>query len=283
MTIVRRILSASILTHISGIYLIGLSVIALAIPFFPQFDPNFFDPNTLGDPAPPSWLHWFGTDDLNRDLLIRSIYGARISLTVGIVAVGISTFVGIVYGLVSGYIGGRTDAFLMRLIDLFMAIPSIFLILTIQIILTPTIYNVMIVIGLTSWMGVARLVRAEVLSIKEQMFVTAARGRGLSNFRLLFKHILPHTVHPVIVAATLGIGGAILTESVLSFLGLGVQPPHASWGNMLENSLAYMSDAPWMTLIPGLLITLTVLAFNFLGDGIRIALDPKDADDVRVN
>ena len=139
----------------------------------------------------------------------------------------------------------------------------------------------MIVIGLTSWMGVARLVRAEVLSVKERVFMTAARARGLSEFRIMFKHLLPHTLNPVIVSATLGIGGAILTESVLSFLGLGVQPPHPSWGNMLENSLAYMTDAPWMTIIPGLLITLTVLAFNFLGDGIRIVFQPKDTDHVR--
>ena len=159
MTVFKAILTVNRLTLISGLYLLGLGILAIIIPFFPSLDPNYFDPNTLGDPLPPTFAHWFGTDDLNRDILLRSIYGARISLTVGVVAVGISTLMGILYGLLSGYIGGKADAILMRLLDLFMAIPSIFLILTIQIILTPSIYNVMIVIGLTSWMGVVRLVR----------------------------------------------------------------------------------------------------------------------------
>ena len=276
-----RLLRVNTMTRLSVIYLLLLSILALIIPFFPQFDPTYFNPITLGDPTPPSFDHWFGTDDLNRDILLRSIYGARISLTVGVVAVGLSTVMGVIYGLISGYLGGRIDALMMQVLDLFMAIPSLFLILTIQLILTPNIYNVMIVIGMTSWMGVARLVRAEVLSLKERVFVTAARARGLGETRLMFKHLLPHTLNPVIVSATLGIGGAILTESILSFLGLGVQPPHPSWGNMLENSLAYMTDAPWMTLIPGILITLTVLAFNFLGDGIRAVFQPKDTDHAR--
>jgi len=165
---------------------------------------------------------------------------------------------------------------MMRFVDMMMAIPTIFLILAIQIILTPSITNIMIVIGLTSWMGVARLVRSEVLSVKERVFITAARARGLGWRRLLFKHIFPHTLNPIIVAAMLGMGAAILTESVLSYLGLGVQPPHASWGNMLENSLAFMEDAPWMALIPGIMITLTVLALNFLGDGLRAKLNPRE-------
>ena len=145
----------------------------------------------------------------------------------------------------------------------------------VQVTLEPSIFNVMVVIGVTSWMGMARLVRAEVLSIKERVFVTACRSRGLPEKTVLFKHILPHTLNPVIVAAMLGMGGAILVESVLSFLGLGVQPLHASWGNMLENSLGFLRDAPWMALIPGILITLTVLSLNFLGDGLWLLLDPK--------
>ena len=194
---------------------------------------------------------------------------------VGFVAVSISLSIGVFIGLISGFIGGRTDAIIMRTIDVLMALPTLFLILMVQVILEPSIFNVMIVIGITSWMGMARIVRAEVLSYKERTFVTACKARGISMRTILFKHILPHTLNPVIVGAMLGMGGAILVESVLSFLGLGVQPPHASWGNMLENSLGFLRDAPWMALIPGILITLTVLSLNFLGDGLWLLLDPK--------
>ena len=272
----QKIVCFSKATKVSFGFLAFLSLIAITLPFLSFLDPNSFDPNQFLNPKAPSLRHWFGTDDLNRDLLLRCLAGARISLSVGLISVGISSTIGTLYGLISGYLGGKLDEFLMRLVDLFMAIPSIFLILSIQIILTPSIFNVMIVIGLTSWMGVARLVRAEVLSVKERAFVQAAKARGLSQKALILRYIMPHTLSPVIVASTLGIGSAILTESVLSFLGLGVQPPHASWGNMLENSLSYMQDAPWMTLCPGLCITFTVLAFNFIGDGLRSVLNPRE-------
>jgi peptide/nickel transport system permease protein len=252
-----------------------IALLAFIVPLVSQVDPNFFDPLQVGDPQPPSLRHLFGTDDLGRDLLIRSIYGARISLMVGIVSAGISVLIGIIIGTVAGYVSGWVDELIMRVVDMFMAIPSIFLLLTIQIILKPSIFNVMVVIGLTSWMGVSRLVRAEVMSLKERPFVVAAHARNLGHFRVLFKHILPHAMNPIIVSAMLSMGSAILVESVLSFLGLGVQPPHASWGNMLDNSLAFMRDAPWMAYIPGILITLTVLAINFVGDGIRTGLDPR--------
>ena len=229
----------------------------------------------IGSPQPPSFSHWFGTDDLGRDILLRSIYGARISLMVGFIAVSISLSIGIFVGLTSGFLGGSIDMAIMRTIDVLMALPTLFLILMVQVTLEPSIFNVMVVIGITSWMGMARIVRAEVLSYKERTFVTACRARGLSEKKVLFKHILPHTLNPVIVGAMLGMGGAILVESVLSFLGLGVQPPNASWGNMLENSLGFLRDAPWMALIPGILITLTVLSLNFLGDGLWLLLDPK--------
>jgi len=261
--------------NISLAFLLVMTILALAIPLLPA-DPNFFDPNLISDPGAPSLSHLMGTDDLGRDILLRCIYGARVSLSVGFISVGISIAIGTVIGLLAGYAGGWTDEIMMRFVDMMMAIPTIFLILAIQIILTPSITNIMIVIGLTSWMGVARLVRSEVLSVKERGFITAARARGLGWRRLLFKHIFPHTLNPIIVAAMLGMGAAILTESVLSYLGLGVQPPHASWGNMLENSLAFMEDAPWMALIPGILITLTVLALNFLGDGLRAKLNPRE-------
>ncbi len=251
-----------------------ISLFAIFIPFFP-FDPNGMEPTLIGYPQPPSLSHWFGTDDLGRDLLLRSIYGARISLMVGLVAVSISLSIGVFVGLVSGFIGGRADVVIMRSIDVLMALPTLFLILMVQVTLEPSIFNVMVVIGVTSWMGTARIVRAEVLSYKERTFITACRARGLAEQNVLFKHILPHTLNPVIVGAMLGMGGAILVESVLSFLGLGVQPPNASWGNMLENSLSFLRDAPWMALIPGILITLTVLSLNFLGDGLWLLLDPK--------
>lgn len=256
----------------SAIYLVLLAAFGILVPLLPGLDPNYFDPNTLLQPNPPSWQHWFGTDDLNRDLLLRAIYGGRISLMVGLMSIFISVSVGTFYGLIAGYKGGIIDQTMMRFVDIMLAIPSIFLILSLQIILGPSMVTVVAVIGFTSWMGIARLVRAEVLSVKSRAYVVAARARGIGTAPLLVKYVLPHAISPVIVAATLGVGGAILAESVLSFLGLGVQPPHASWGNMLENSLAYMGQAPWMSIVPGVLITLTVLAFNFLGDALQKAI-----------
>ena len=260
----------------SIIFLFVVTFFAFTIQFFSDIDPNYFDTKTLLEPIAPSSKYWLGTDDLGRDLLIRLLYGARISLLVGFVSVGISVVVGIIYGLFSGFFGGLIDEIMMRFVDLLMAIPTLFLILIIQVQLSPSIWNVMIVIGLTSWMGVARLVRAEVLSVKSRMFIQSVYSRGFSRRRILFKHILPHTLNPIIVAAMMGMGGAILTESVLSFLGLGVQPPQASWGNMLENSLGHMEDAPWISIFPGLMITLTVLSLNFIGDTLREVLNPEE-------
>jgi peptide/nickel transport system permease protein len=256
-------------------YLAVLIILAVLVPMFP-LDPNRFDPNAIGEPQGPNLTHPFGTDDLGRDILLRSIHGARISLAVGFISVGIAVVLGIFIGIAAGFWGGIIDELIMRTVDIFMALPTIFLILTIQILLKPSIYNVMFLIGLTSWMGVSRMVRAEVLSIKERPFILAAKARGISSVKILFKHIFPHSLNPIIVSATLGMGSAILTESVLSFLGLGVQPPNASWGNMLENSMSFMFDAPWMAIIPGVLITLTVLALNFLGDGLRHILNPRE-------
>lgn len=250
----------------SLIFLITISLLAIAVPFLSHIDPHAFDPNGSLIPQPPSTAHFLGTDELGRDLLIRCIYGAQVSLAVGFISVGISLVLGIIVGIISGMASSAVDELIMRIVDFFLAIPTLFLILIIQSILSPSIWNVMIVIGATSWMGVARLVRAEVLTLKERSFILYAKARGIPTRKILFKHLLPHTLHPVIVAAMLGMGSAILTESVLSFLGLGVQPPQASWGNMLQNSLTYIQDAPWMALSPGILITLTVLSLNFMGD-----------------
>jgi len=251
----------------------ALVIFAIFAPLLAPYDPSrIVDSDTL----PPSIWHPFGTDDLGRDVFSRALYGARISLTVGLVAVTIAITIGTFFGLFAGYFGGLLDSAVMRFVDVMLAFPSIFLILTIQVMLTPNIYNVMIVIGLTSWMGVARLVRGEVLTIKERQYVEAARAIGADDYRIIFKHILPNSSAPIIVAATLGMAGAILTESALSFLGLGVQPPTPSWGNMLMDAQAYLIDAPWMAIIPGLLILVTVLSLYFVGEGLRQALSPKE-------
>lgn len=258
-------------------FLVVLILLGFGMSVF-NIDANHFDPLQITQPQAPSWKHPFGTDDLGRDLLLRCMDGARVSLLVAFISMSISITLGTFVGAIAAYVGGLLDQLLMRLVELFLAIPSIFLILTIQVMLKPSIYNVMIVIGLTSWMGVARLVRAELLSIKQRPFILAAQARQISHIHILFKHMLPHALNPIIVTAMLGMGSAILLESVLSFLGLGVQPPHASWGNMLENSLSFMRDAPWMALLPGLLITFTVMSLNYLGDSLRKLWDPREAD-----
>jgi len=252
--------------------LVFFILVAIFAPFIAPYDPDeIVEDETL----PPSAKHFFGTDDLGRDIFSRAVFGARISLTVGIVAVSIAILIGTLMGAVAGWFGGWVDGIVMRFVDVMLSFPSIFLILAIQAMLTPNIYNVMIVIGLTSWMGVARLVRGEYLKIRELQYVEAARAIGCSDRRIIFRHILPNAQAPIIVAATLGMAGAILTESALSFLGMGVQPPMPSWGNMLMDAQAYMRDAPWMAVIPGLLILVTVLSLYFVGEGLREALNPR--------
>jgi peptide/nickel transport system permease protein len=258
---------------IFGLLVLGLFlVLAILAPILAPYDPSEIIEN---ETLPPSLKHFFGTDDLGRDIFSRALYGARISLTVGLVAVTIAVLIGTLFGALAGYYGGPIDSALMRFVDVMLAFPSIFLILAIQVMLTPNIYNVMVVIGLTSWMGVARLVRGEFLRIRELQYVEAARAIGCSNLRIIFRHILPNATGPIIVAGTLGMAGAILTESALSFLGLGVQPPMPSWGNMLMDAQAYMRDAPWMAIIPGILILLTVLSLYFVGEGLREKLNVR--------
>lgn len=224
---------------------------------------------------PPSWEHPLGTDDLGRDVLARILYGARISLLVGFVAVGIATLIGIVLGALAGYYGRWTDSIIMRFVDIMLCFPTFFLILAVIAFLEPSIWNIMIIIGLTGWMGVARLVRAEFLSLRERDFVQAARALGASDGRIIFRHLLPNALSPVLVSATLGVAGAILTESALSFLGIGVQPPTPSWGNMLIAGKQTLGTAWWLSVFPGLAILFTVLGYNLLGEGIRDALDPR--------
>ncbi len=227
---------------------------------------------------PPGGNHPLGTDDLGRDVLLRMLYGARISLLVGFVAVGISTLLGILVGALAGFYGGWIDAVVMRFVDIMLCFPTFFLILAVIAFLDPSIWNIMIVIGITSWMGVARLVRAEFLSLREREFVLAARAVGAGDLRLIFRHMLPNALSPVLVSATLGVAGAILTESALSFLGIGVQPPTPSWGNMLIAGKQTLGYAWWLSVFPGLAILITVLGYNLLGEGIRDALDPRLKD-----
>ncbi len=221
------------------------------------------------------WSHLLGTDELGRDVLSRMIWGARISLAVGFVAVGISTFIGIFLGALSGYYGRWFDSCIMRFVDIMLCIPSFFLILAVIAFVGQSIWNIMAIIGITSWMGVARLVRAEFLSLKEREFVLAARASGAGDLRIIFFQILPNAMAPVFVSAILGVAAAVLIESSLSFLGLGVQPPTPSWGNILTSGKDNIETAWWLSVFPGCAILLTVLGYNLLGEGLQDALNPR--------
>jgi peptide/nickel transport system permease protein len=262
---------------IIGLCLIVLfGMLAVLAPFIAPHNP--IGQNLLSRLQPPSAKFILGTDDLGRDVLSRMIFGIRISLTIGLVAVGISVIIGTILGLISGYFGGWIDSVIMRFVDIVLCFPTFFLILLVIAFLEPNIYNIMAVIGLTSWPGLTRLVRAEVLSLRERDFIQAAKLLGLSNTRIFFVHLLPNVFSPIIVTTTLGVGSAILTESGLSFLGLGVQPPMPSWGQMLTTGKDYIHFAWWLSLFPGLAILLIVLAFNLLGEGLRDVLDPKTSE-----
>ncbi|HWI41307.1 MAG TPA: ABC transporter permease [Verrucomicrobiae bacterium] len=272
-SVVLARIAANRLAVAGGIIVLLLFALSLLAPLITPYHPDAIDPYHVL--LPPGAAHWFGTDELGRDVFTRVIFGARVSLKVGFVAVGISVAIGTVIGLVSGYYGGWTDSVLMRLVDIMFCFPTFFLILAVIAMLEPSIWYIMAIIGLTGWMGVARMVRAEVLSLREREFVLAARALGASDLRIIFLHILPNALSPVLVAATLGVGGAILTESALSFLGIGVQPPTPSWGNILTAGKDYIEFAWWLSFFPGLAILVTVLAYNLLGEGIRDALDPR--------
>lgn len=256
--------------------LVFIVLLTLAAAFAPALVPhNPTTQNLTQRLEGPSTEHWMGTDDLGRDVFSRLWIGTRISLSVGFVAVGIALSVGTCMGLIAGFFGGKIDSALMRLVDIMLSIPTLFLILAVLAFLGPNIYNVMIIIGLTSWPGLARMVRAECLSVREREYIQAAQLSGLSTPRLLFVHILPNVIAPILVSATLGVAGSILTESALSFLGLGVQPPMPSWGNILSIGKDYLHIAWWLSVFPALAILVTVLAFNLLGEALRDVLDPR--------
>ncbi len=256
-----------------AIIILILFLVAILAPVISPYDPAQYDSARILQP--PSRLHLLGTDDRGRDVLSRLIWGTRISLSVGFVAVFISVLIGIMVGSLAGFYGGKLDFILMRLVEIFMTIPTFFLILAIIAFLGPSLLNIMVVIGLTGWTGIARLVRAEFLSLKERNFSEAAKVLGIPKRKIIFHHLLPNAMAPIFVSATLGVAGAILTESALSFLGMGVQPPVASWGNMLTDGKATIEIASWLTVFPGLAILITVLAYNLLGEGLRDILDPR--------
>lgn len=256
--------------------ILGLFLTACLAPFVSPYDPNAINVREIL--LSPSAQHWMGTDGLGRDVFSRMLHGARISLLVGIVSVGIATAIGVLLGALAGYYRGWVDSLIMRVVDIMLSIPTFFLILAVIAFLTPSIWNIMIVIGLTSWMGVTRLVRAEFLSLRNREFVLAAATLGVGDGRMLFRHLLPNSLTPIIVSAVLGVASAVLVESGLSFLGLGVQAPQASWGNILTDGKEYIEFAWWLSLFPGCAILITVLGYNLLGEGLRDALDPRTSN-----
>jgi peptide/nickel transport system permease protein len=263
------------LAIVAAIIIVILTISSI-FAFLSPYDPNTIDlSNRLGK---PDMINIFGTDDHGRDYFTRALYGGRVSLTVGLSSMLISTIIGTVIGAISGYLGGRIDNLIMRAIDILMSIPTFFLILILNAYLKPGIQNIIIIIGVFSWMGIARIVRAETLSIKEREYVLYSEVSGEKPGNIILKHIIPNIFPTIIVASTINIASAILTESSLSFLGLGVQQPNSSWGSMLKNAQAYIGEAPFLALFPGMLILFTVLSFNVLGDIFRVAFEPKVND-----
>lgn len=268
--------------HRLALFSLGLLVVLGTMALFAHqiapYDPNDIDPRdprvVRGVPQGPSTKHLLGTDNYNRDLFSRVLYGMRVSLGVGFLAMLISIGVGVLVGALAGYAGGLLDNLLMRVVDVFLSVPSFILFLALNAILDPSIWNLVLILGFFSWMDVARLVRAEFLALKERDYVLAARAIGATPRRMIVWHMLPNALAPIVVAATLVVPTAILSESALSYIGLGVPPPDASLGNMLEDAKAWMLTAWWMWVVPATLISLIVLAFNFVGDGLRDAFDP---------
>jgi peptide/nickel transport system permease protein len=259
--------------------LIGFSTIVLfatasaLAPWIAPYSFHAIDLDSLF--KPPSTEHWLGTSDVGHDVFTRILFAGRVSLTVGLVSSLVSVSVGTVVGLVAGYFAGWWDRVLMRVVDMLLAIPTIALMFVLARVLGPGIGSIVVVLVLLGWMGTARLVRAEVLRLKRLEYVEAARSVGVSDGRIILRHVLPNGLAPVIVSASLQVGAAILAESTISYFGLGIQPPVPSWGNMLQNAQGYLWTAPWLAIYPGVFIFATVLSFNFLGDGLRDALDPR--------
>lgn len=256
-------------------FLVLIAICAIFAPWLAPYAPSEINPAFS---APPSMEHWLGTDQVGRDVLSRLIYAARVSLMVGLLSIAIAAIIGTVLGLVAGYFGGIVDGIIMRITDVFMSFPYIMFILVVASIVGPGLTNIIIILGVLGWPSIARLVRGNVLALKQSDYVKASIALGYSAPRIIFKHVLPNTVAPILIYATSGVAGAILDEAALSFLGLGVQPPAASWGNMLSNaqSISVLTNLPWLWIPAGLLILLTVLSVNYIGDALRDALDPRN-------
>lgn len=261
------------------IMLILFVLLSVLAPLLTDYDPN--RSNLRNRNLPPSEEHLLGTDDMGRDILARTLYGGRISLSVGLVSVGISLSIGVILGATAGFFGGMVDTVIMRIADVFYSFPFMILAITISSIFGPSIYNTMIILGVLSWPSSARLLRAEFLKLKSTDFSLAATALGANPTRVMFRHILPNAISPLLVSATLGVASAILSEAGLSFLGLGVPPPAPSWGNMLNRArpLHILASMPWMWLPPGIAIFIIVLSINFVGDGLRDAFDPRQVMD----
>lgn len=274
-----RMIARRFVTHRMAVAGAAVVLLLCASALFAQMlaphDPMQIETSRRFLPPFASWTNPLGTDDLGRDTLSRLLYGGQVSLTVGIVAMITTVLTGTLVGLASGYYGGIIDNLLMRFVDTLLCFPQVFLLLVVAAFVPPTILSISLIIGLTSWMEVSRIVRAQVLTLKETDFVQAARGFGASNWRIMLVELLPNIMAPVLVAATLKVATAVLMESYISFLGYGVQPPMASWGNMLTNAQGYFDTVPFLAILPGILITFTVMGFNFLGDGLRDAFDAR--------
>ena len=254
-------------------FILIILIAAILAPVIATHNPASTDSRSIL--TSPSKGHILGTDRLGRDIFSRIVYGARISLSIGFIAVGIAVIIGIFIGSIAGYYAGALDTVLMRFVDIMLCFPTIFLILAVISLLEPSIFNIMVVIGATNWMGIARLVRAQVLTLKERDFVAASKVMGAKDSWIILRHLIPNAIGPVLVSATLGIGGAILVESALSFLGIGVQPPTPSWGNILMDGRSTLGVAWWLTVFPGLFIFFTVLSYNILGEALRDIMEPR--------
>jgi peptide/nickel transport system permease protein len=267
-----KLLKKDAIAFTAMIILALIILCAVAAPLLSPYDKNEID--LTKQYLPPSWGHLFGTDDMGRDFFVRVMHGGRISLSVGFMAVALALLLGLVAGGVAGYYGGLIDSLIMRLVDLMLAIPIFFVILFLSSTMVPNVFSICILIGMSQWMEVSRLVRATVISTKNMEFVDAARVLGIPDYKIIIQHILPHTAAPVMVATTLGMAQAIILESSLSFLGFGVQPPTPSWGAMLQNAQGYLADFPWIAIFPGMMIFLTVVCCYVLGDFLSTALNP---------
>ncbi|SEO32922.1 ABC transporter permease [Paenibacillus sp. OV219] len=258
---------------IAAVIILAIFAVGAALAFLSPYDPNKL--NVLERLQKPGAAHWFGTDDYGRDYFSRALYGGRVSLMVGVTSMLLATTIGVVIGVVSGYFGGWIDNVLMRAVEVFMSIPSFLLLLLLSIFLKPSVSGIVVIIALLMWMSIARIIRAETMSVKEREFVLYARASGQSSLGIIIKHILPNLMPVIIVGSSNMVGSAIMLESSLSFLGFGVQLPKATWGSMLNNAQGFLGNAPYLAVFPGLFILLTVLSFNVLGDILRIGFEPK--------